>query len=404
MGTTRTLTSAPRLLVLLPQLPNDPASGAARTATTIGELLAAAGFDVETIATTATERYAAIDVGSWLAQHNVDAVRENGLVRFVHRGVVCTLIDTGQCGVTRAMASHAAAYDALVENTLSRFRPQIVLTYGGSTAEVARQRRVRSAGARVIFGLYNLRYLGRGFFDHVDAVITPSRFLSDHYHDRIGLESTPLPTPLWREDVVARQRDPKSVTIVNPSLDKGLMVFSAIARLLVEEHPEIPIEIYLARDSEQFVRQAAFLAGVDFDTHPSVTVHPTTSQPSAIYEKARVVLVPSIVEDAAPRVVAEAFANGVVPIGSDRGGIPEMCADAGFVLPLPRDIDARSLNAISAEVARPWVERVSALFRNRDAWNDASERSLRTGRAYLPPRVTREYSEFFQAMVRDHGR
>lgn len=67
-------------------------------------------------------------------------------------------------------------------------------------------------------------------------------------------------------------------------------------------------------------------------------------------------LVPTLREDPAPQVVAEAFVNGAVVLGSDRGGIPEMCAQAGFVIPIPRSVDSAGLKPVRAMVAQPWVD------------------------------------------------
>jgi len=47
-----------RLLLCLPQMPQDPASGAARSMRTICEMLAGSGWTVRVLATTATERAA----------------------------------------------------------------------------------------------------------------------------------------------------------------------------------------------------------------------------------------------------------------------------------------------------------------------------------------------------------
>jgi glycosyltransferase involved in cell wall biosynthesis len=389
------------VLVLLPQMPHDPASGASRTVATIAELLAGAGFEVRMVATTATERYAPLDGAEWLAGQGIAFVREGRVLRFVRREVSCALLDTGTLGVTRALAAHAAEYDALVDAEAVRLRPEIVFTYGASGAEVARQRRLRRAGARLVFGLYNTRYAARGFFDHADAVITPSAFLSAYYRDRIALQSTPLPTPLWPGDVIAVQRRPSSVTMVNASLEKGLVVFAAIVRLLAASHPHIPIDVVLGREDETFVRQAAYLTGADFDAHPHLTLtRHASALPRAIFQSTRVLLVPSLVEDAAPRVVAEALVNGAVPIGSDRGGIPEMCAGAGFVVPVPRSITSRDLTALPSSVVQPWVERIVSLFTDAAAWREASERATIAGRAYLPPEVTDAYVSFFTRVLR----
>lgn len=382
-------------------MPHDPASGASRTVSTIAELLAGSGFAVRTIATTATERYAPLDGAEWLAGQGIAFVREGRVLRFVRRGVSYGLLDTGTLGVTRAMAAHAAEYDALVDAEAVRFRPDVVFTYGASTAEVARRRRLRSGGARLVFGLYNTRYAARGFFDHTDAVITPSAFLSRYYRDRIALKSTPLPTPLWPGDVIATQRRPSAVTMVNASLEKGLVVFAAIVCRLAASHPHIPIEVVLGREDESFVRQAAYLAGADFDAHPHLTVRRCESAlPREIFSSTRVLLVPSLVKDAAPRVVAEALVNGAVPIGSDRGGIPEMCAGAGFVVAVPRAITSRDLTALPSSVVQPWVERIVSLFTDDAAWREASARATIAGRAYLPPAVADAYASFFRAVVR----
>lgn len=398
MGNPSDLRTDLRLLVLLPQLPDDPASGAARTVTTIAGLMAAAGFEVEMIATTANEGFRPLTLAESLEHLGVRDEPVKGLVRFLRRGVRYALLDAGDRGIRAAMHDLAAEYDALVDESLFRFRPDVVLTYGGSAEEVERQRRVRAAGPKVVFGLYNMRYFTPGFLDHVDAVITPTEFLSTRYREAVNLRSLPLPGPLWPEDVIAERRRPRSVTVVNPTLDKGLMVFVAIAKLLAEQLPAIPIDIFTTRNSERSMRQAAFLAGVDLG-RAGITIRGSVSSPSRIYEDARVLLVPSLFEDPAPRVVAEAFVNGVVPIGSDRGGIPEMCAEAGFVIPIPRTVDPTSLNRVPSEIAQQWVDQIAQMTTDGTAWRRAIAHGYRAAESYLPPATTQTYRDLFLRLV-----
>jgi glycosyltransferase involved in cell wall biosynthesis len=397
------LKAALRLLVLLPQLPDDPASGAARTVTTIAGLMAAAGFEVEAIATTANEGYHPFSLAESLSHLGVREAREQGPMRFVRRGVVYSLLDSGGRGIRDSMHDLATEYDGLVDEALARFRPHVVLTYGGSAREVERQRRVRAAGPKVVFGLYNMRYFTPGFLDHVDAVITPTEFLSARYREVVNLQSVPLPGPLWPEDVIAEQRRPRGVAVVNPTLDKGLMVFVAIAKLLAEQQPSIPIDIFTTRDSERSMRQAAFLAGVDLG-RAGVSIHGSVSSPRRIYEDARTLLVPSLFEDPAPRVIAEAFVNGVIPIGSDRGGIPEMCDKAGVVIPIPRTVDPTSFNRVPAEVAQPWVDHIALLASSGTTWRRAVTRGYRAAESYLPPATTHAYGAFFRRLANTYGR
>ena len=185
-------TGRPRVLVLLPQLPHDPASGASRTLTTIAELLAEGGFAVHVLATTATDQGVA-NLDAWQAARGATAQsdRQFGFdtLRLTSRAVTYVLLETGSAGVSEWAPSHGAAYDRLTDHLLKTCRPDIVLTYGGTQFDVDRQRRARAAGARVVFGLFNTRYLRKGFFDHLDGVITPSHFLSSLYFNRIGLRA-----------------------------------------------------------------------------------------------------------------------------------------------------------------------------------------------------------------------
>ncbi len=60
-----------------------------------------------------------------------------------------------------------------------------------------------------------------GSFAVADAFIMPSRFLSELYHRSQGVDSTPLPMPVWPYDVVAARREPAFFTSVSPSIKKG---------------------------------------------------------------------------------------------------------------------------------------------------------------------------------------
>jgi len=64
---------------------------------------------------------------------------------------------------------------------------------------------------------------------------------------------------------------------------------------------------------------------------------PRTYDMNTIYSAHQALLVPSVVEDAFPRVIIEAGLSGLPSVGSARGGIPEAIADGGVVLP-PDDL------------------------------------------------------------------
>ncbi|GAA1572803.1 glycosyltransferase [Streptomyces globosus] len=77
----------------------------------------------------------------------------------------------------------------------------------------------------------------------------------------------------------------------------------------------------------------------EFTAYPNVHWVPRTYAMGPIYAANDLLLVPSQVEDAFPRVIVEAGLYGVLTIGSSRGGIPEAVRDGGIILH-PDDVDA----------------------------------------------------------------
>jgi len=237
----------PRILMALPQMPQDPASGAARTAQTAVEMALDGGFEIRAIGTTATERGSKTDPLDYLQSIGLDVHvtlptnKNRREFRFVQRGIPYTLIDTGRQGVIQWEPAYGRQFDLLFDAELEGFEPDIVFTYGGMPGDIRRHKRARLKGARIAFCVFNLSYMQRDFFEPIDAVLTPGEFLAERYRREIGMISTPLPTPLDLDDVLATERDPIFMTMVNPSIEKGLFFFVRLAEEICKRHPEIAI-------------------------------------------------------------------------------------------------------------------------------------------------------------------
>jgi hypothetical protein len=200
----------PRTLMALPQMPQDPACGAARTAQTALEMASAAGFEARALGTTATERGSKADPLAYLQSAGLEVEvkapsnKNRREFRFLQRGIPYTLLDTGRLGVTEWGPSHDRQFDILFDRELESFQPNILFTYGGLPGDVRRHRRAKLAGCRIGFCVFNFGYLDADFFGHIDAVLTRSEFLANEYRQAVGVESVPLPTPLDLEDVLLR--------------------------------------------------------------------------------------------------------------------------------------------------------------------------------------------------------
>lgn len=395
----------PRILMALPQLPQDPSSGAARTAQTACEMAAEAGFEVRALATTATERGIKSDTLEFLQGQGLDvAVKPASSgnfreFRFTGRGIHYTLLDTGRSCVTNWENVYGRRYDILFDKEMESFAPDILFTYGGMPDDLRRHRRARLTGCRIAFCVFNMAYMVPGFFEPIDAVLTPGEFMARRYRDALGVESTPLPTPVDFDDVVAAERDPIFVTMVNPSVEKGLFFFARLAEEIGKRQPNIALLAIESRGTAGMVAQAGLLGGFDLTRHENVMIAPPVPKPRDIFAAARVLLVPSVWEEPSGRVVAEALVNGVPVLVSDRGGLAESANGAGFVLPLPPDLTVQSQRPVSAEVVEPWLDLIVRLAFDEPFYEAAVARTREAARIYERRKLAPRYVDFFRSVL-----
>lgn len=132
--------------------------------------------------------------------------------------------------------------------------------------------------------------------------------------------------------------------------------------------------------------------------HENIMVSPSVPLPRDIYSPTRVLIVPSLLESAG-RVVEEALLNGIPPVVNDRGGLPEMCAGAGFVLPLPKTLQVADRMPVAAEVVRPWVDTIVRLCDDDQFYQAACQKALAAGDRYRPEHLAPRYVEFFRRVL-----
>lgn len=398
----------PRLLLLLPQLPHDPASGAARSLRTACEFLTAAGWSVRALATTATET-AGGDGRALLAQQGIEP-EERAPNRAIYRhdrpvliftdshGIHTTLLDTGNLALSAWPEYHSTQFNRLYTRELADFHPDIVFTFGGHPSDVERYRRASAAGAKVVFGLRNHGYYEARWLTEMDAVLTCSEFLSARYRERLGLESVALPPSFADHDVIADEREPIFFVAVNPSVEKGVFFLARLAEEVASRRPDLPLLFIESRGSAGALIRAGLAGGFDLRRHESLMFAPATATPAEIFRGARALLAPSVWEEPFGRVAAEALLNGVPPIVSDRGGLPEAANDGGFVLPLPAELTLETRTPVAAEAVAPWLEFIEKLA-DDTFYATASVRARAAGEIYLPQNLAARYVEFFERVL-----
>lgn len=404
-----TLTGA-RVLLVLPQLPQDPASGAARSTRTMCEMLASAGAEVRAVATTASERAGRADSAAYLRdlgiQPQVHAGHTAGRIRpeleFDDRGIHYHLLDVGLRDMHAWQKIVGSQFDQIFDRELHTFRPDLLLAFGGLPGDIRRYERARRQGVRIVFALRNQGYVNKGgqeLLSASDGVLTPSQFLTDFYRQAIGIESTPLPLPMELDDVLASGHDPIFFTMINPSPEKGLMVMARLAEELSLARPDIPLLIIESRGSAGRLVSAGMAGGFDLRRHENLMMSPALAQPKEIYVATRALLAPSVWQEPAGRVAAEAILNGIPPLVSDRGGLSETCNGAGFTLPVPSDVTPRQPTPVRKEVVDPWLELMFRLEGDPEFYRAESERALQASAIYRPENLSPRYVEYFRGIL-----
>jgi glycosyltransferase involved in cell wall biosynthesis len=284
-------------------------------------------------------------------------------------------------------------YLYLFEQLRRKFEPDILLTYGAHPIVREVMRRARQAGVTTLFTLRNYGYEDRRWFTHADAVLTCSPFLSAQYRERIGLISTGIPSPIDWSEVVAPTEARAFVTFVNPALHKGATVFARLADMLGSRRPDIPV---LVVQSAATAGGLNSLPGIDFSKYPQIMAAPPVPRPADYFALTKILLMPSVFAEPFGRVAAEAMINGIPPLVSDRGALPDTVAGAGRVLPLPEWLTPGVTQVPDPWDVEGWFAAVCELWDCPDRYEVMSRQARETAeRLYGEPALRLRYLDYF---------
>lgn len=319
---------------------------------------------------------------------------------FKLRGVRVTLLPTASSRIERSPDdAESRVFLGLAEQAFERFRPEILLTYGGRPTNCELMRRARRRGIPVVFHLHNLAYTGLGPFADADAVLVPSEFSRRTYAERLGLECTAIPLPLDHERVVADDPDPQYLTFINPQPAKGLTVFARIAHELARRRPDIPLLVVESRQDVDSLNSV----GLDLSGLRNLHRMANTPHPRDFYRVSRAILMPSLCQETFGRVAAEGLANGLPVLASDRGALPETLGDAGFVFRIPERYTPDSREVPTREEVAPWLETIERLWDDQGHEEEHRVKAKESARRWNNSRIFLEFEDFFNKHAKGAG-
>jgi len=170
-----------------------------------------------------------------------------------------------------------------------------------------------------------------------NLVIANGKFMRDICSEWYGVNSVIIPPFIRLADYICEnKKSTEYITFISPSIIKGANIFLKLATVLKDRK----FLVVSGLTDYEFKGR--------FEPLPNVKWIPKTENMRKVYEKTRVLIVPSICPEPFGRVCVEAMSNGIPCIVSKRGGLPEVVGEGGVIIENPYNIDL-------------WVESIEAL-------------------------------------------
>lgn len=284
-----------------------------------------------------------------------------------------------------------AGFLTVLAEAVRRFRPDVVLTYGGDPASRSVVQVAKKAGAKVAFWLHNFAYPDAAAFAGCDAVIVPSQFSREYHRKALGIECVALPPVIDVTRVACERPDGgQFVTFVNPVPEKGVFWFARMTEVIGRSRPDIPLLVVEGRGRADWLARC----GVDLRNVTSLHRMANTPDPRGFYRQTRLVVIPSLWRESFGRVAAEAMFNGIPVVASDRGALPEVVGAGGTCLSIPLHITPEGRTPPSVEEVVPWVSAVEALWDDAAKSEAAGAAAKSASGAWHPDAVVPQWEEF----------
>ncbi|WP_100259182.1 glycosyltransferase [Qipengyuania seohaensis] len=237
------------------------------------------------------------------------------------------------------------------QEVATAFAPDILCMMSGFPVPLSKA--FRQAGVATLMYFRNVEDddFGGEVAGSADGYLANSQFTASKMRERHGVDCSVIP-PLVNGKCYATRTSRHYVTLINPHPLKG----RDIAFELVKRCQDIPFLFVKAWTLEKEDQTALDELNSRF---PNVDVRDRTEDMKTVYAQTRIVLIPSIWEEAWGRVATEAHFSGIPVIASRTGGLPESVGPGGVLISPDASVQA-------------WVDALRALTRNEQLYRKLS--------------------------------
>lgn len=370
----------PKILWMSPYSLHDISSGEAIHARQLLESLHLAGFEIWAFSSFIFDRFygGSVTFGDLeklyakQPQANIFELNDHG-IHYIY--VKNRTISEAQ----RSLQEQMEYFERYIE-ILELYRPDLVIGYGTSLDSYTCFAEAKRRGIATVYLLLNDKH-SHFSFPHIDLVLTDSFTNVQLYAQRDHINCTPIGQFINPKYVVAENKKPQFITLINPDFSKGLAIFAKIAQSCTQKFPEL--KFLVVNNRANFVGNVQLLHTKDqqnehpfsAQSFPNVLMSQGSHDMRLVYEQTKAVLVPSVVYESWSRVASEALLNGIPVLGSNLGGIPEAINGGGICLEVPAHCQNDPLSIPSNEEIEPWLQALQKLL--QDDWQAQIQQARR---------------------------
>jgi len=371
----------------------DPVSGAAKSVRALLEGLATRGHQVQSITAACFDRPDHPDEGDMLTSIGF-AETEAGWQR-IHNGITHTALTAGASVVPGLSYGQLAqsARDSL--DLLEEFAPDLVISYGGTPAELAVRAHMSRRHTPIAFYLANPNYKDRACFKDVDLIMCDTLATANHYRLRLGLESEVIGKPIEPIKRIDGET-PRYVTFINPAFEKGVTLFYRIAEMMAAHQPDIVFQVVESRSKLDSIQK---ISGMPFSAFANIRRAGAQRDMSRIYSRTKVLLIPSLWHESGPRVALEAMSLGIPLVASDHIGVRKAVEGAGTLITVPQKL--RNIHRLipPPRVALPWVAAIERLMTDEESAKEARQTAKANWQKHISADPIANLENFLKTLV-----